>query len=148
MLASSHAHAQLGTIPDWIAAIGTTLAFFVAFAVFALEVKERRRRQASQVAAWLERAQPDAILHIANSSEVPVYNIQVTPQILGRDYETFKLPVLAPKKDDATRTVPVPLNEEISNEYLGAKILFTDSSGRRWNRNRDGKLRRRWRSYR
>jgi hypothetical protein len=145
---TASSHAQFGTVPDWIAAIGTTLAFLVAFTVLALDLKERHRRQASQVAAWLERGKPNATLHVANSSGEPVYDVRTTPQIFGGDYEPYSLPVLGPGKDDTSQAIRVPRNREMSNEYLGVEMLFADSAGRRWKRRKDGKLRRRWRNYR
>lgn len=145
MTASSHA--QLGTVPEWLAAIGTTLAFFVAFGVLLLDVRERRRRQASQVSAWLERGKSSATLHVANSSDVPVYKVRVTPQLLGRDYEILSFPLLEPRSELTPLTLSLPGSEQVSNEYLGVQILFTDSVGRRWQRTRNGELRRKWRNY-
>jgi hypothetical protein len=145
---ASHAsHVQLGTLPDWIAAIGTTLAFFVAFTVLALDLKERRRRQAQQVTAWLDRGPAEVTLHVANSSEVPVYKVRVTPQFLGQDYDVVSFPLLGPKTDQTPLRIGVPGGQAVSNEYLGVKMVFADSAGRRWERARDGKLQRRWKNY-
>src|SRR5262249_2505218 len=109
-MASSHA--QLGTVPDWIGAIGTTLAFFVAFGVLYLDVRERHRRQASQVTAWLERSASVATLHVANSSDVPVYKVRATPQLLGRDYQVVSYPLLGPRKEYEPLTLQLPGAEE------------------------------------
>jgi hypothetical protein len=144
MTASSHA--QLGTVPDWLAAIGTTLALFVAFSVLLLDVRERRRRQASQVTAWLERGESSVTLHVANSSDVPVYKVRITPQLLGRDYEVLSFPLLGPGSELTPLTLPLPGSKQISNEYLGVQMVFADSAGRRWQRARNGELHRRWRN--
>jgi hypothetical protein len=144
---AASAHLVLGTVPDWIAAIGTALALFVAVAVFSLDLRERHRRQASQVAAWLQRGDVDVTLHVVNSSDVPVYKVRVTPQFLGRDYEDVPYPLLEPHKDDTPLTIPLPGNQQLSNNFLGVQMLFADSGGRRWKRSRDGKLRRKWRDY-
>jgi hypothetical protein len=138
---------DLGAVPDWIAAIGTTLAFFVAFAVLLLDLRERHRRQASQVTAWFERETSTAKLHVANSSDVPVYKVRVVPQLLGRSYEVLAFALLVPKTESTPLTLRLPGSEEISNEYLGVEMLFEDSAGRRWIRARNGRLRRKWRSY-
>lgn len=49
--------ANWGSVPDWVAGVGTVLAFAIATAVFAYEVWERRRserrRQAEQITAWI-----------------------------------------------------------------------------------------------
>jgi hypothetical protein len=145
---TASSHVLLGTAPDWIAAIGTTLAFLVAFAVLTLDLKERHRRQASQVAAWLERGPSDVTLHLVNSSEVPVYKVRVTPQFLGRDYDVLSYPLVGPKEESTPLTIPLPGSQQVSNEYLGVQMLFADSAGRRWKRTRDGKLQRIRRNYR
>lgn len=145
MMASSHV--ELGTVPDWIGAIGTSLAFFVAFGVLFLDLKERHRRQASQVTAWLERGKSAVTLHVVNSSDVPVYKVRATPQLLGRDYDVASYALLAPHTEDTPQTLQLPEAEQISNEFLGVQILFEDSAGRRWQRGRSGKLRRKRRAY-
>jgi hypothetical protein len=144
-MASSQA--QFGTVPDWIGAIGTTLAFVVAFVVLSLDLRERHRRQASHVTAWLERGRADVTLHIANSSDIPVYKVRVTPQFLGQDYETITLPLIAPQKELTPLKLQLPGGDQVSNEFLGVQIFFEDSAGRRWRRKRDGKLKRIWNSY-
>lgn len=49
--------ADWGSVPDWVAGVGTVLAFAIAMVVFAYEVWERRRsdrrRQAERITAWL-----------------------------------------------------------------------------------------------
>lgn len=145
MTASSHV--AFGTIPDWIAAIGTTLAFLVAFTVLLLDLKERHRRQASQVAAWFERGESDVILHVVNSSDVPVYNVRIIPQFLGQAYDVIIYPLAGPKADYMPLRIPLPGSQQVSNKYLGVQMLFTDSSGRQWKRAISGKLNRRLRRY-
>jgi hypothetical protein len=135
---------DLGAVPDWIAAIGTTLAFFVAFIVLLLDLKERHRRQASQVASWLERSESNVTLHVVNSSDIPIYKVQVTPQFLGRAYDVISYPLVGPRVDYTPLTIPLPGSQQVSNEYLGVQMLFADSGGRRWKRDRNGKLQRKW----
>ena len=139
-------HIQFGTVPDWLTAIGTTLAFLVAFAVLALEIMERHRSQAGGVAAWLERDDEGAKVRVANSSDVPVYNVRVTPQLLGRDYEPISYALIRPKADFTALNIPIPGASDVSNNYLGVEMIFDDSSGRHWRRDRSGKLHRRFRS--
>jgi hypothetical protein len=141
------AHLELGTLPDWIAAIGTAFALLVAFAVLILDLKERRRHQASQAAAWLERGTSEVTLHVANSSDVPIYKVRVTPQFLGQDYKKISYPVLGPKADDTPLSIPLPGSQEVSNEFLGVEMVFADSGGRRWKRTRNGALHRKWHQY-
>jgi hypothetical protein len=139
-------HIQFGTVPDWVTATGTTLAFLVAFIVLALEIMERHRSQASGVAAWLEREDEGAKVRVANSSDVPIYNVRVTPQLLGSDYELISYALIRPKADFTALNIPVPGASDVSNDYLGVEIIFDDSAGRHWRRDRNGKLHRRFRS--
>jgi hypothetical protein len=94
---------RLGTIPDWIAALGTVFAFLVALRLLFKELEarreyeeDRRRAQASRVVCWLEQAPTissftpsmagptvthvvgshlEVVLH--NGSEEPVFDCQV-----------------------------------------------------------------------
>jgi hypothetical protein len=77
--------ADLGSIPDWIAGIGTAAAFFIALLLFRRQMNElreadesRRRAQATQISAWCkEEEQPDGStarwLRLRNGSGEPVY---------------------------------------------------------------------------
>ncbi len=136
-------HPQLGTVPDWIGAIGTTLAFFVALVVLLLDVRERHRRQASQVAAWFDRSHADVTLHVINASDAPIYNVQVMPQLLHQTYDVIRYPLIGPGQDLTPLRIKLPGSQQVSNEYLGVQMLFADSAGRRWKRLRAGKLKRR-----
>jgi hypothetical protein len=74
-----------GSIPDWIAGIGTAAAFFIALLLFRRQLNEfrdaeesRRRAQATHISAWCkEEEQPDGSssrwLRLRNGSEEPVY---------------------------------------------------------------------------
>jgi hypothetical protein len=88
-----------GTVPDWLAAVGTLAAFAVALGLFRKEQQarresedDRRREQASRVASWvgvvedldspplpwaseMGRRRVAAVLH--NGSEEPVYDCRV-----------------------------------------------------------------------
>jgi len=97
------AQAEWGTVPDWLEAVGTLLAFAVAFRLLAKELtarreyeEDRRREQASQVACWVEVVEdPDLALHpwaseigtrrvaavLHNGSEEPVYDCRVHLEI-------------------------------------------------------------------
>jgi cbb3-type cytochrome oxidase subunit 1 len=141
---ASLSHVQFGSVPDWITAIGTTLAFLIAFVVLSLDLRERRRHQATQVAAWFERSQSEAVLHIINSSDTPIYNVKMTPQLLGRDYDVISYPLVAPKADHIALKMELPGSHEVSNKYLSVQMSFADSGGRRWKRTSGGRLRRKF----
>jgi hypothetical protein len=79
------ARVDLGSIPDWIAGIGTVAAFFVALLLFRRQMNElrdadegRQRAQATQISAWCkEETQSDGSaaqwLRLRNGSGEPVY---------------------------------------------------------------------------
>lgn len=119
----------------------------MAFVVLTSDLRERHRRQAGQVSAWFERAESKATLHVLNSSETPVYKVHVTPQLAGRTYDLIRFPLMGPKSERTPLTLDFPGIENISNEFLGVQILFEDGTGRRWERERNGKLHRKWRAY-
>jgi hypothetical protein len=93
---------RLGTIPDWIAALGTVAAFFVALRLLAKELaarreveQDRRRAQARLVSAWQEprfdtapsgKSTATFVVILKNSSEEPVYEVWLT---LVPDTSTF-----------------------------------------------------------
>jgi hypothetical protein len=137
--ASKSFHVDLGALPDWIVAIGTVLAFWVALAVFIVAVRDRRRQQAAQVAAWLERGEDETSLHIVNSSDVPIYNVRADAKLLGQS-RNFYLPVLRPRADEILVKVPMPGGKQVSEKFANVEVFFADSSGKRWWRKEDGKL--------
>jgi hypothetical protein len=146
-VATKSSHVAWGDMPAWLEAIGTTLVLFVAFAVFALDLRERRRKQASQVAAWFERHDADATLHVANSSDAPIYNVRVEPKLLGQVAATIRYPVLGPSADETELTIPMPGSRQVSNRFFNVEIYFSDGAGRLWRRKADGKLKRKYRKY-
>lgn len=131
---------SLGDLPSWIGAIGTVCAPAVALVVLFSEVRERRRRQASQVAAWLVRAETEVVLHVSNASQNPIYDVTITPQLLGCDYDKIQYQLIGPQTADVPLRIQLPGCREISNRYLGTQICFSDSAGRRWRRAADGSL--------
>ena len=91
-----------GTLPDWLAALGTVGGFFAGLRLLRKELdarreveEDRRRQQASRVACWVgmieqepgRRLMPEragefplvvgAVLH--NGSEEPVYDCRLSP---------------------------------------------------------------------
>jgi len=71
----------LGTGPlEWVTGLSTAGALLVAFTVFAFDLRERTRRQASGVATWIEhrtdsRGMPVPHAVVTNASEYPVYEV-------------------------------------------------------------------------
>jgi hypothetical protein len=148
-----------GTVPDWLAGIGTLAAFFVALRVLAKELEarleqaeDRRREQARLVSAWVSTPEddlpPEFTLIVRNGSNEPVYQVKASMVPYDSPYgsdpedgtgqprsvvETSE--ILPPGKDWQTyfdprsRIVPGPVS-----------MSFTDAAGRRWTRYPDGRL--------
>jgi hypothetical protein len=135
-------------VPDWLAAIGTIAAFFVALRVLAKELEarreqaeDRRREQASRVAIWTQSVpQPGPSTTYAivmrNNSEEPVSAITFSmehpdePGMVTRE-ETWDL--LPPGRHPGPATSQALLPGPIT-------LSFTDGAGRRWTRYPDGRL--------
>jgi hypothetical protein len=64
-----------GTVPDWLAAIGTVATLGIALAVLIRELREHRARQASLVAAWMGQRHE---IVVQNKSNAPAYNLCVS----------------------------------------------------------------------
>jgi hypothetical protein len=136
---------RLGTIPEWIAALGTVAAFFVALGLFAKELaarreqqEDQRRDQARRVTALAQRWPGGAERHtliMRNNSDEPASAITVVmehpdkPGVITRQ-ESWDLlpPGESPEKSAFFAPVgPITLS-------------FTDAAGRRWKRYPDGRL--------
>src|SRR5215471_12861574 len=112
---ASSSHGGTASVTDWLTGIGTVLAFFAGFGVLWVDLRERRRRQASAVAAWFERDENQATLNIVNSSDVPIYNARIIPKLLGVAYDVKRFPVLGPRAHIHDLTIPLPRADQVSN---------------------------------
>ena len=107
-----------GSLPDWIASVGTCLALSLSAAITLSEIRQRKHAQAllqrervrarasdaHGVVAWLEVQAtsgphgPRTLMHVQNSSPRPVFSLEVTPCAYGfakRD-QAIEIPVLGP----------------------------------------------------
>jgi hypothetical protein len=154
---------RLGTIPDWIAGIGTFAAFLVTLRLLAKELaarredrEEERRQQASLVAVWVmfevdsTNIVVDSYLALRNGSEQPIYDLRVT--IVAEDSPFASDPEAVRNTDGTLKEAgPVthtesllppgdePVRRDIPHELLPSSftapgLSFTDSHGRRWKR--------------
>jgi hypothetical protein len=140
------AQADWGTVPDWLAAVGTLLAFAVALRLLFKELdarreneEDRRREQASRVAAWARPvgAGPnDHAMMLRNNSEQPVTAVRLVmehpdmPEVVTREESWDLVPPGEQRVDDMWVTGPPgPVT-----------LTFTDAAGHRWTRRPDGRL--------
>jgi hypothetical protein len=92
-----------GSVPDWLAAVGTLLAFAVALGLFRKEQtarreqeEDRRREQVGPVSAWTElevqrdeagqASGMDFQVYIRNGGPEPVHDLRVTLVAEGSAY--------------------------------------------------------------
>jgi hypothetical protein len=159
---------RLGTLADWIAAVGTVGAFAVTSALLIREIRihraqkeEQDKVQARQVAAWLDlRAAPgDAVenppglvteMVFKNGSEEPIYGVRVT--VVARDSPFASDPDAAtwPSAGTVRGTMGLlPPGQIIRHlapgvptnlESLALGLSFSDVQGRRWKRLPTGAL--------
>jgi hypothetical protein len=142
------AQAELGTVPDWLAAVGTFLAFAVALRLLFKELaarreveEDRRREQASRVAIWTQSVPapgPSATYAIVmnNSSEEPVsaitfvmYHPDEPERVIREDSWDLLPPGRHPGPATTETYLPGPI-----------RLSFTDAAGRRWTRYPNGRL--------
>jgi hypothetical protein len=69
---------KLGTLADWVTALGTVGAFWATYGLLRKELEDRRRAQARLVNAWHEykaySKRPGRVV-VKNGSEEPVYDV-------------------------------------------------------------------------
>jgi hypothetical protein len=151
-----------GTLPEWLAAFGTLLAFAVALRLLFKELKTRRedvdsrlRAQARLVAAWVAQINTDETsgrrrttchLLTRNGSDEPVHNVTVTLYERGpakdalHERASHWYALLAPQMTEAFG--PIYLGRELYFAWssLTASIAFRDSQGYSWLREPNGIL--------
>lgn len=157
---------EFGTVPDWLAAAGTSFATIVAAVAVNREVQRRRAeqvaefsRQARRVLCWLDiaevddqhlppyvRAVPRLAVIIHNGSGEPVFDcrahVEVDPDVLaemkdvGRRRLAFGESIIPP--GDMKHILALPPGVRSSSRVL---MVFTDANGTRWQRGSDGRLR-------
>jgi len=141
-----------GTVPDWLAAVGTLAAFAVALRLLGKELAARReaeedhrREQARRVSVWATEIEqvPPALGSLvffvvrANRSDEPVYDvlIEMASNDPGGAWAPWRkhIPVMPPGQEQ-TRLQVVPYRPG------PVTLTFTDAVGRRWKRYPDGRL--------
>jgi hypothetical protein len=155
-----------GTVPDWLAAIGTLLAFAVALGLFRKEQKarreyeeDRRREQASRVACWVGMVEDPSLPRapwasdrplrvvaavLNNGSEEPIYDcrvhLELDPAGTGTFWNGDRRLTLAERVVPPGR-IQYPLRlSHADPPDVSAWMIFTDAAGRRWERHPDGRL--------
>ena len=152
---------QWGTVPEWLAAIGTvgTLLYFAASYINdrRLAREEWRQSQARLFDAWLESVSIEGderhyTVRLSNASGQAIRNVDIGVELGGQRIATAEWGTVPP-------TAPGDRNDAIVTEALGPSSLwlnasedivrdgttvltsFVDASGNRWHRTGKGELR-------
>jgi hypothetical protein len=161
--------AQWGTIPEWVAGVGTAGAFVSVVIIYQRDRKmgryENLRAQARLIDAWISSAKwqrggthgdtilptIDLTISFSNSSPHAVRSVEIE---ICRDEtsEIFQCGVVPPTGpgNPESRTCPVPAPPGSEPGTPGSEFLaglytllvsFVDAGGNRWSRDSQGNLR-------
>jgi hypothetical protein len=141
-----------GTVPAWVAAVGTGGALIASVIVLGRQrrdrgedIEERLRDQARHVAAWSPMGEsvgasgtPFGPVIVRNGSSEPIYDVVVRWVKDGYDVPpvVFETPVMPPRTDEIGREPPGGFMSEIPP----LELSFTDARGNRWTRWAGGSL--------
>lgn len=159
-----------GTVPEWLAAVGTTAAFVGGVILIRKELKEFRLLQESQamgdarrVFAWptfetggdtfvgegWERVRAGYWLHLRNGGDAPIYDCRVrliVPDDSALNHGGLRYPLVPPGETCSWILGPsdldvLPVEYPTKPSYQAwAEVVFTDTAGRRWRRGEKGVL--------
>jgi hypothetical protein len=141
-----------GSVPDWLAAVGTLAAFFVALRLLAKELaarreqeEDRRRNQARLVVAWatfkeVSETEVRYSVVMRNGSDEPVYDglCVVVPSTAVFEWEVGWL--ILPPHEIKEGDLRLPERYWRPLWEAAIELSFTDAAGRRWTRYPDGRL--------
>jgi hypothetical protein len=133
---------QYGTVPEWMAAIGTVGTLVVALYILMRELKQfrgerwdERRRQARLIAAWIELDPRRSTVspYVRNLSDEPVMDIKViAPTPVAGDIVVMERDLVPPRETVGDQ---VKVVEDVAKRNKqSCVVLFTDAKGHRWRR--------------
>lgn len=136
-----------GSVPDWLAGLGSTLALLFAFlavrsanAQLRIIENDRRQAQAQGIGVWLSQDESGSYhYNLINTSQLPVHSVITWVRRIGDAEEKgtmHQLQWLAP----GGMRIAVEHPEWIREHDLFVEIMFRDSATQHWRRDRTGKL--------
>ncbi|MGZ3142523.1 hypothetical protein ACVDFE_11110 [Lentzea chajnantorensis] len=141
----------------WLSAIAASLALITTTTTLIIGLLDRRRAQAGQVSVHVNVLQdsrpPFATLTVAfyNLSSLPVANVELRLAWRGMPVGApERIASLPPQNADLVQPrIDKWINQALQEaamqdpggaDQLGLSVTFTDSNGRRWNRDQLGRL--------
>jgi hypothetical protein len=150
---------QWGDVAAWVGGIATSAALYLTYGLLRITRREQRTDQAEKreaqarlVSAWTDNLQETSgsqysvTITLQNSSDEPVYGLRtaVGSQWSGADieYVEFDLEYIVPPKSQQQKQMVLPFarTEGGLKSPLPVELLFSDSAGKRWHRDRYGSL--------
>lgn len=138
-----------GDVPTWISAITTLGALIAAAVLIGVEVRRDRRGiqqaerqdQADKVAAWKQGSRSTRHILVRNGSQLPIYKVLVLV-VYSRGSKVLRVDSVPPGDHPLTFPDSMPGDPDA----VDLELYFTDTAGRAWLRDSDGRLERLGRS--
>jgi len=152
--------AQWGDVATWVGGIATAVALILTYWLLRITLREQRRLQTEQrqaqarlVSAWSSQIQRAAdgprysvTVTLKNNSDEPIYGLRaaVGPgwSASDRSYTELDLVYVMPPKSHKDEEVSIQLHRQPADaaESLPVELIFSDTAGRFWHRDRNGEL--------
>lgn len=137
----------MGSLADWVAAVGTVGTLLIGLVVLIREVRDIRRRHASRVIAWIDFDTPAVC--VRNSGDEPVTKVMAALFVAGHYAEpsvdpnsdppfTESWEWLAPGEEQSFTPDGVDWHADLFPPQI--RVEFTDMTQRRWLRDESGLL--------
>jgi hypothetical protein len=152
---------QWGDVATWVGGIATSAALFFTYGLLRITRREQRTAQAEKreaqarlVSAWMSQIHQETssskysvTVILQNSSDEPVYGLRaaVGAEWSGADieYVEFDLDYIVPPKSRQQKEIVLQFTRAgayAARSSLPIELLFSDSAGKRWHRDRYGSL--------
>lgn len=142
---------ELGSIADWVGAIGTAGALFVTIGIVLGDRRRSRRVQAEAVTVWSSQRESWAgssskrylEVSVFNGSSAPLVHVYVFSHLPGgeriEEHLAYDAHGVAPVEAGATRSASIRVEHYVNESMVF--LFFTERGGQRWARRlKDGEL--------
>lgn len=151
-----------GTVPDWVAGIGTAGALIFTGLLFRHELNrasderqaalqretDREAEQAGAISSWIELDERTEMgsfwrVVVGNASTAAVYNCLVeATEYPDGEIESYAMATIPPGSPQSANLNPDRFRHVRTSPAINSQVRFTDAHGRHWLRNWYGELER------